>query len=89
MSLLTSPGPIVRDSLGSVTQLVIPVTTLTNIDTYNVGTSLQFVSADFEGTSTTGGSPNSGDVSYSVTTGLLTIVTTNQGTGNIVLQIRG
>ncbi len=75
----------VRDSIGSLTQILFPLTTGSNSDTFSIGTNLPVVSTEVIGSSTTAGTSNNGDATYSSTTGLVTIVSANQG--NIVLSV--
>lgn len=79
---------IVRDSLGSLTQLLIPLTTLSTNDTYAIGTNLPIINVDVQGDSTTTGTSNSGDATYSSTTGNVTIVSANQGAITLVVLMR-
>lgn len=89
MSLLTSPGPILRESFGSVIYLQIPLTTLTNSDTYSLGTNSAIINVDVQGESTTAGQSNGADATYSATTGLVTIVGGTQGPITLTVLIRG
>lgn len=89
MALLTSPGPIIRESMGSLTYLQIPLTTGSSSDTYSLGTTIQVVNVDVQGDSSSAGTSNSGDATYSATTGLVTIVTANQGAITLVVLLRG
>lgn len=88
MALLTSPGPIVRDSIGSLTQLIIPLTTLNTSDTYNLGAGLPVVVVDVTGSSVTANTSNGADGTYNSTTGLITIVGTTQGPVTMIVQLR-
>jgi len=89
MALLTSPGPIIRESMGSLTYIQVPLTTLNNSDTYSFGTSVQVVNVDLQGDSVTGGQSNGGDATYSATTGLVTLCSVSQGACTLVALIRG
>lgn len=89
MALLTSPGPIIRESMGSLTYLQIPLTTLNNSDTYSLGTNLQVVNVDIQGESTTPGASNGADATYTASTGLVLIVGGTQGPITLTALIRG
>lgn len=88
MALITSPGPIIRDSIGSLTQLLIPLTTGSTSDTYSLGAGQPIVNVDVQGDSTSAGTSTSGDATYNSTTGLVTIVSANQGAITLVVWIR-
>jgi hypothetical protein len=88
MALITSPGPIIRDSIGSLTQLLIPLTTGSTSDTFNLGTNLPVVSVEMNGGSTSAGTSNVGDATYVASTGLVTLVSANQGAVTLVVQLR-
>lgn len=88
MSLLTSPGPITRDSLGSLTYLQIPLTTLTTSDTYNIGIGEPVLNVDIQGESTVAGQSNGADATYSSSTGLVTIVGPTQGPITLTVLMR-
>lgn len=89
MSLLTSPGPILRESMGSLTYIQIPLTTLAASDTYNLGTNLPVVNVDVQGESVVSGQSNGADATYSSSTGLITIVGPTQGAITLVILMRG
>lgn len=88
MSLLTSPGPIVRENMGSMSYVQIPLTTLTSSDTYNLGIGAPVVNIDVQGDSVTPGASNSGDATFSLSTGLATIVSATQGPITLVVFMR-
>lgn len=81
-------GVIIRDSIGSLTQLIIPLTTGSTSDTYNLGANLPVVNVDVQGDSVSAGTSTSGDATYSSTTGLVTIVSQNQGAITLVVWLR-
>jgi hypothetical protein len=89
MALLTSPGPILRENMGSLTYIQVPLTTLNNSDTYLLGTNVQVVNCDIQGDSVTPGASNGADATYSATTGLVTICGPTQGPCTLVVFIRG
>lgn len=89
MSLLTSPGPILRESMGSLTYIQIPLTTLSNSDTFSFGANVQVVNCDIQGDSVTGGQTNGGDATYVASTGIITICSSSQGPCTLVVFIRG
>lgn len=92
MALLTQTAAqaaaTVRESMGSMTYIQIPLTTGSTSDTYNVGTNLQVVNAVVEGNSTSAGTSYGGDATYSATTGLVTIISANQGSVDLILYVR-
>lgn len=87
MALLTSPGPILRESMGSLTYLQIPLTTGSTSDTYSLGANIPVVNTDVQGESTTPGQSNGGDATYVASTGIITIVTPSGSQGAITLTI--
>ena len=88
MSLLTTSLPIVRENLGSLTYIQIGVNTVSNNDTYSLGVSLPVVNVDVTGNSTTSGVSNAGDATYNSSTGLITIVSPNQGSIDLIIYMR-
>ena len=78
----------VRDSLGSLTQIIFPLTTGSTSDTFSIGTNLPVVNVDVQGDSTSAGTSTSGDATYVASTGLVTIVSANQGNITLVVWLR-
>ena len=78
----------VRDSIGSLTQIIFPITTVSTSDTFNIGTNLPVINVDVQGDSTSACSSNSGDATYVASTGLVTIVSANQGAIALVVWLR-
>lgn len=78
----------IRDSLGSLTQIIFPLTTVSTSDTFNIGANLPVINVDVQGDSTIAGSSNSGDATYVASTGLVTIVSANQGNITLVVWLR-
>lgn len=89
MALLTSPGPILRESMGSLTYIQIPLTTLNNSDTYSLGSNLPVVNVDIQGESVTPGASNGADATYTASTGLILIVGGTQGPVTLIVLMRG
>ena len=85
---LAPASAIVRDNVGSFTQILISVVTISTSDTYNLGVNLPVFNVDVQGDSVIAGSSNSGDATYSSTTGLITIVSQNQGPITLVIWLR-
>ena len=83
----TQASQNVRLSMGSVTVLRMPLTTVSTSDTFSIGTNAQVVWADIEGESTSAGNSYAGDATYSSTTGLVTLITANQGSITLVLGL--
>lgn len=88
MSLLTAGSPIIRENAGSLTYIQIPLTTLTNSDTFSIGVGAPVVNVDVQGDSISAGGSNSGDATFSSTTGLVTIVSPTQGAITLILLMR-
>lgn len=88
MSALTAGTPIIRESMGSLTYLQIPLTTLSTSDTYAIGTNLPIINVDIQGESTTAGQSNGADATYSSTTGNVTIVGGTQGPITLIVLLR-
>lgn len=75
----------VRDSLGSLTQILFPLTTGSTSDTFSIGTNLPVVSTEVIGSSTSAGVSNGGDATYVASTGIVTIVSASQG--SVILSV--
>lgn len=90
MSAITiaAGATIIRESMGSMTYVQIPLTTLSTSDTYNLGIGAPVVNAIIEGNSTSAGTSTGGDATYSASTGLVTIITANQGSIDLILYMR-
>lgn len=88
MAALTAGTPIIRENIGSLTLLIIPLTTSSTSDTYLIGTGLPIVALDVWGNSSSAGTSFEGDATYSSTTGNVTIVSANQGSINLVVLMR-
>lgn len=78
----------VRDSIGSLTQILFPLTTGSTSDTFSIGANLPVVSTEVFGSSTSAGTSNNGDATYVASTGLVTIVSANQGSIVLVVCLR-
>lgn len=85
MATLTAGSPIVRGNMGSFTYLQIPLTTSSTSDTFSLGVGEPVINVDVQGDSTSAGTSTSGDATYSATTGLVTIVSANQGAITLVV----
>jgi hypothetical protein len=90
MALLTvAAGSYVQvESLGSLKLMIIPLTTGSTSDTFSIGVGAPFVNAWVTGNSTSAGTSNGGDATYSNTTGLITIVSANQGSIDLMVLMR-
>lgn len=85
---LAANAVVIRESMGSLTYLQIPLTTVSTSDTYAIGANLPIVNVDVQGDSVSAGTSTSGDATYSSSTGNITIVSANQGAITLVVFMR-
>jgi hypothetical protein len=92
MALLTQTATqqtqTLRESVGSLIQVILPLTTGSTSDTFQLGTGLPVVYAELIGNSIVAGQSYAGDAVYSSTTGLVTLTSAYYGSVYVILWMR-
>lgn len=86
MAAITASS-VVRESLGSLTLLMVNLTTGSTSDTYTVSSNLQVVEFWAQGNTSVAGTVTTPDVTYVESTGVFTLVTASSAQGALTLFI--
>ena len=92
MALITQTATQVTqtqvESMGSLKLILMPLTTGSTNDTFQLGTNLPIVQMSLEGNSTTTAQPYTGDASYVASTGLVTLISQYYGSADLIIWMR-